>query len=37
MSILIQVSSTPKELGANAAAAIAGLLNEAVNQGSFIS
>lgn len=35
MSILIQVSSTPKELGANAAAAIAGLLNEAVNrQGS---
>lgn len=35
MSILIQVSSTPKELGANAAAAIASLLNEAVNrQGS---
>ena len=35
MSILIQVSSTPKELGTNAAAAIASLLNEAVNrQGS---
>ena len=35
MSILIQVSSTPKELGAQAAAAIASLLNEAVErQGS---